>query len=66
MFDTPCRNCTDRTVGCHCSCERYIEWKNNIAKVKNNIAKERDLDYGVNGNFLKRRSNYLRKINKDK
>lgn len=66
MLITPCKDCTDRSVGCHCNCKRYIEWKNEIAKVKDNIAKERDLDYGINENFLKRRTTYLRKISRDK
>ena len=25
--DPPCRNCSDREVGCHSKCTRYSEWK---------------------------------------
>lgn len=24
---SPCKNCEDRSVGCHGSCEKYAEWK---------------------------------------
>lgn len=66
MINTPCRNCNDRNAECHCTCEKYIEWKNELAKVKENVARERELDLGVKDNFLNRRYKYLRKINKDK
>ena len=23
----PCKGCEDRVIGCHATCERYIEWK---------------------------------------
>ena len=23
----PCRNCEDRHIGCHGTCEKYIDWK---------------------------------------
>lgn len=23
----PCKGCEERIVGCHSTCERYIEWK---------------------------------------
>ena len=23
----PCKNCEQRQVGCHSSCEKYIKWK---------------------------------------
>lgn len=27
MFKSPCKDCKDRAVGCHSSCERYITAK---------------------------------------
>ena len=24
---SPCKNCKDRSVGCHSLCEKYTEWK---------------------------------------
>lgn len=26
--DNSCYGCTERTVGCHSICEKYINWKN--------------------------------------
>ena len=23
----PCKGCTDREIGCHSKCSKYIEWK---------------------------------------
>ena len=23
----PCKDCTDRTIGCHANCQNYLEWK---------------------------------------
>ncbi len=23
----PCKDCTDRAVGCHAKCSRYLEWR---------------------------------------
>ena len=25
----PCKDCTDRHYGCHSTCKKYSEWKNN-------------------------------------
>lgn len=27
MICGPCKGCEERIVGCHSTCERYIEWK---------------------------------------
>lgn len=27
MLKAPCKNCTDRVLGCHDKCKRYIEFK---------------------------------------
>lgn len=29
----PCKDCTARAVGCHGSCENYISWKSETAKL---------------------------------
>ena len=26
-MNAPCKDCPDRVVGCHSTCERYKEWK---------------------------------------
>ena len=41
----PCRYCTDRVVGCHSTCKKYIDWKKEYderkQKIFENKAKER-------------------------
>ena len=27
----PCKDCADRVVGCHSSCQNYIDWKNMVS-----------------------------------
>ena len=27
MTETPCRYCTDRDPYCHCTCQKYKDWK---------------------------------------
>ena len=29
-MSTPCRDCEERTVGCHAVCEKYIAWRKAI------------------------------------
>lgn len=31
----PCKDCTDRAIGCHPNCSKYLEWKR-----KNELFKE--------------------------
>jgi hypothetical protein len=35
----PCKNCSAREVGCHSTCEDYIEWKYNYNETKKEIDK---------------------------
>lgn len=37
-----CKNCADRTLGCHSNCERYLEDKAKNEQLK--AARERDLE----------------------
>lgn len=32
--ENPCHGCTERQVGCHCSCERHAKWKKAIRDAK--------------------------------
>jgi hypothetical protein len=45
---SPCKNCTDREVGCHSKCERYAEYKRAIEaeslKVFTSLKEERSLE----------------------
>ena len=33
----PCKGCTDRKIGCHAECSKYIEWKAEWDRRKNMI-----------------------------
>jgi hypothetical protein len=33
----PCKGCTDREIGCHSKCSKYIEWKSEWDRRKNMI-----------------------------
>ena len=39
-----CKNCTDRCVGCHSKCEKYLQKVQEAKKVKDKISKEKELD----------------------
>lgn len=30
----PCKDCPERTVGCHAKCEKYIVWKEKDSQIK--------------------------------
>ena len=36
----PCKNCTDRTVGCHGKCEKYMAFRTKLDAVNEKIRKE--------------------------
>ena len=39
----PCRDCYDRRIGCHSTCEKYIKWSNKKKAQKQE--RKRDNDY---------------------
>ena len=40
----PCKNCTERKLGCHGTCERYKAWKDYDQANKNDYKKRCELD----------------------
>jgi hypothetical protein len=36
-MNCPCKGCTDREIGCHSKCSKYIEWKAEWDRRKNMI-----------------------------
>lgn len=40
--DNPCRDCTERIVGCHSTCNRYSEWSAEHKRQKDEIRRKRD------------------------
>lgn len=35
--EAPCKNCTERYVGCHGDCKKYIEYSQKYQNLKNDI-----------------------------
>lgn len=40
----PCKGCTERKVGCHSQCDKYITWKEDWDRCMNAEKARRDLD----------------------
>ena len=36
MMTAPCKNCPDRVVGCHSTCERYAEYAKEREEIRKN------------------------------
>ena len=34
MNQCPCQNCQERVVGCHSSCQKYIDWSAEKSRLK--------------------------------
>lgn len=41
MIASPCKDCKDRKLSCHSVCEKYLKFKNELAELKEKIAKAR-------------------------
>ena len=39
--DNPCRDCKERQVGCHATCNKYIEWRKEYDRVTKGIRNRR-------------------------
>lgn len=40
--DAPCKDCTERKVGCHSECEKYGAYKKGIIETSSKIKKQHD------------------------
>lgn len=45
---TPCKDCTDRYIGCHGECELYLDYKAEINKCREIANKQKEDDYYFN------------------
>lgn len=46
---TPCRECHEKGenfLGCHATCQRYIEWKSERDAIKNEVLKKAEIAQG--------------------
>lgn len=40
--DTPCKDCTDRVLGCHGHCEKYAAFRAETERVKALVKEQKD------------------------
>lgn len=45
---TPCKDCTDRYIGCHGECELYLDYRAEINKCREIANKQKEDDYYFN------------------
>ena len=54
-----CKDCENRTVNCHCTCEDYAEYKRELAEFNEAVQKAKDrervMDRYCHDNYRKRR-----------
>lgn len=53
-----CKNCNDRKLGCHATCEKYKEYKTKTDEMNRKIRNEKVLNYSStsdNWNYLRKR-----------
>lgn len=43
MIQSPCKDCSSRSVGCHASCESYINYRNRMDKCIERREESQDL-----------------------
>lgn len=41
---SPCKNCTDRCIGCHTTCGDYAEYKQELERRRTEIKKENETE----------------------
>lgn len=56
MTDNPCWKCTEREIGCHAKCERYLSWqKEHIAENRARRDSEVYTGYVVDSNMRRKK-----------
>ena len=46
MLKPTCKDCTDRYIGCHTKCEKFIEYRKELDRINNIRAKNMDIERG--------------------
>ena len=67
MVQAPCKNCSDRHIKCHSSCEKWLEYREEFEAEKAIIIKEKSNYLNLLGAEIERKSKeQQRKRKKDK
>lgn len=45
MNKAPCKDCPDRQVGCHSTCEKYLTFRKERNELNESIYKQREKEY---------------------
>lgn len=45
---SPCKDCNNRFLGCHSSCERYLDYKSEHDKFKQKVFAAKEEDWALN------------------
>lgn len=66
MRNSPCKNCSDRVVGCHDTCDKYKQFKQEVtqyreAKEKQRIGETLDINRSIRTREYKRKHIRARK-----
>lgn len=52
----PCKDCPNRQIGCHSTCEKYLEFRKEVDRLKQERIAKRDVDQYVRESITK---NYM-------
>ena len=53
MIQAPCKDCSDREIGCHSSCRRYIDFQSLNNKEHEEAYKQKQTIYMINEQRVK-------------
>ena len=51
---TPCRGCEDRILGCHSTCQKYIDWKKKVQEYNDKMYADKKNSYMPEAFMLRR------------
>jgi hypothetical protein len=57
MVKPPCKNCTERSISCHSTCEKYLSYREQLDKQKDLILQAREAQsdlYNFKSNGIKK------------
>lgn len=59
-----CKDCHNREVGCHVTCEKYIQEKADIDKLRQQIDQSKTIERFVTDRRMEKRSRLIKKYGK--
>jgi hypothetical protein len=61
MVKSPCKNCTDRCIGCHTTCGDYAEYKQELERRRTEVKTENEKEA-----FVRAVKSKISKANRDR